>query len=302
MAGCSSSSPARTTPSRASRWAAPASMRRKPWRVTSRALRPGAVAVLDQTAFAFPITNLSALPAGDYFAQALFDCNADLRFAEAPGNLYSKPQKIHFDPAQGGAWKLELTQQIPAEQLPAETEQIKFVKIQSKRLSEFYGRPIFLRAGIVLPRDYDARAVAALSALGAHRRLEQPLHGRPRPDGRELRVPQDLAGRRHAAPDPPATGRRRPQRRPLLRQLREQRPVRRCARRRNSSRTSRPRSAPSASRARASSPASPPAAGSAWRSRSSIPTSSTAPGPPAPTPWTSARSNWSTSTRTTTPT
>ena len=42
---------------------------------------PGAVAVLDQTAFAFPITNLSALPAGDYFAQALFDSNPDLRFA-----------------------------------------------------------------------------------------------------------------------------------------------------------------------------------------------------------------------------
>jgi hypothetical protein len=26
--------------------------------------------VLDQTAFAFPITNLAELPAGDYFAQA----------------------------------------------------------------------------------------------------------------------------------------------------------------------------------------------------------------------------------------
>ena len=118
------------------------------------AFAPGAAAVLDQTAFAFPITNLTALPAGDYFAQALFDCDADLRSPEAPENLYSKPQMIHFDPAQGGSWKLELTQQIPPEQLPADTEQIKFVKIQSKRLSEFYGRPIFLRAGVVLPRDY----------------------------------------------------------------------------------------------------------------------------------------------------
>jgi hypothetical protein len=112
------------------------------------------VAVLDQAAFAYPITNLSALPAGDYFAQALFDCNADLRFRDAPGNLYSKPQKVHFDPERGGSWKLELNQQIPPEQLPPDTEQIKFVKIQSKRLSEFYGRPIFLRAGVILPRDY----------------------------------------------------------------------------------------------------------------------------------------------------
>ena len=115
----------------------------------------GASAVLDGSAFAFPLTNLADMAAGDYYAQALFDSNADLRLAAAPGNLYGKPEKIHLDPAQGGRWKLELTEQIPAEQLPAETEQIKFVKVQSKLLSEFYGRPIFLRAGIVLPRDYE---------------------------------------------------------------------------------------------------------------------------------------------------
>jgi S-formylglutathione hydrolase FrmB len=116
---------------------------------------PGAVAVADASTFAFPITNLSGVPAGDYFVQALFDSNADLRLRDAPGNLYSKPKKIHFDPAQGGDWKLELTEQVPAERLPAETAQIKFINIQSKLLSHFYNRPIFLRAGILLPRDYD---------------------------------------------------------------------------------------------------------------------------------------------------
>jgi len=116
---------------------------------------PGATAVVDAGAFGFPNTNLADVPAGDYFAQALFDSSADLRLLAAPGNLYGKAQKIHLDPARGGDWKLELTEQVPAEQLPAETTQIKFVKIQSKLLSEFYGRPIFLRAGIVLPRDYD---------------------------------------------------------------------------------------------------------------------------------------------------
>ena len=116
---------------------------------------PGATAVVDASAFAFPITNLAELPPGDYFAQALFDCDTDLRSPAAPGNLYSQPQRIHLDPARGGAWKLDLTEKIPAEQLPAETEQVKFVKIQSKLLSEFHGRPIFLRAGIVLPRDYE---------------------------------------------------------------------------------------------------------------------------------------------------
>jgi Putative esterase len=119
------------------------------------AFAPGAVAVAGASAFAFPITNLSEVPAGDYFVQALFDSNADLHLPDAPGNLYSKPQKIHLDPAQAASWKLELTEQVPAERLPAETAQIKFLKIQSKLLSDFYHRPIFLRAGILLPRDYD---------------------------------------------------------------------------------------------------------------------------------------------------
>jgi hypothetical protein len=116
---------------------------------------PGVEALATQQAFAYPITNPANVPAGDYFVQALFDSNADLRLRDAPGNLYSKPQQIHLDPAQAGEWKLELTEQIPEEKLPAETAQLKFVKIQSKLLSDFYGRPIFLRAGIVLPRDYD---------------------------------------------------------------------------------------------------------------------------------------------------
>ena len=120
-----------------------------------KGLVPGAPAIVDASAFGFPITNLANVPAGDYFVQALFDANTDLRLPAAPGNRYSQAQKLHLDPTQGGHFKLELTDQIPAEQLPTETAQIKFVKIQSKLLSAFHGRPIFLRAGIILPRDYE---------------------------------------------------------------------------------------------------------------------------------------------------
>jgi hypothetical protein len=88
-------------------------------------LRVGSKILLDQTAFAFPITNLLALPAGDYFAQALFDCNIDLRSTKAPGNLYSTTQRIHLPPTNSEPFKIELNQQIPPEQLPADTDQIK---------------------------------------------------------------------------------------------------------------------------------------------------------------------------------
>ena len=122
--------------------------------VDLKALAAGRPVVLDEAAFAYPQTNLATLPAGDYFVQALFDWNPDLRLAGAPGNLFSSPLKTHLNPAEGGVVKLELTQQIPAETLPPDSDQIKFVRLQSKLLSDFHHRPIYLRAGIVLPHDY----------------------------------------------------------------------------------------------------------------------------------------------------
>jgi S-formylglutathione hydrolase FrmB len=100
------------------------------------------------------ITVSAEFPPGYRFAQAIFDDNQDLRSANAPGNLYSDIQELPTDPASQRILNIQLTHQIPPESLPPDTEQVKFVKIQSKLLSEFHHRPIFLRAGIVLPRDY----------------------------------------------------------------------------------------------------------------------------------------------------
>jgi S-formylglutathione hydrolase FrmB len=115
----------------------------------------GKTAMLDQGAFAFPLARLSEWPAGNYFVQALFDSNPDLRSANAPGNCYSDVREIRLDPARSGIVKLELSRVVPPEQLPPDTDQIKFVKLPSKLLSQFHGRPMFLRAGVLLPRDYE---------------------------------------------------------------------------------------------------------------------------------------------------
>jgi hypothetical protein len=114
----------------------------------------GTLVSIDQSDFGFPSRNLTALPPGEYVVQALFEANPDIRLPNAPGNLYSKPQKMRLDPALSGTIRLELTQQIPPEVLPPDTDQVKFIKFQSRLLSEFYHRPIFLRAAVVLPRDY----------------------------------------------------------------------------------------------------------------------------------------------------
>jgi len=116
----------------------------------------GDVATVDQAAFGFPTGDARLLPAADYFAQALLDRASELRMPNAPGNLYSLPQKVHFDPAQGGVVQLELNQQIPAEQLPPDTRQIRFIKLRSKLLSDFHQKAMFLRAGILLPQNYES--------------------------------------------------------------------------------------------------------------------------------------------------
>jgi S-formylglutathione hydrolase FrmB len=111
--------------------------------------------IVDQTAISCPITNLSELPAGNYFIQALLMVNTDLRSPDAPGNLYSPVIKADLRPTLTKTIPLELNQQISPEELPTETDLVKFVKMKSDILSKFHGRPIYLRAGIILPRDYD---------------------------------------------------------------------------------------------------------------------------------------------------
>ena len=56
-----------------------------------------------------------------------------------------------LDPTQGGVVRLTLTRRVPPEELPAEMEHVRIVKLRSERLSRFHGRPMYLRAGIVLP-------------------------------------------------------------------------------------------------------------------------------------------------------
>jgi len=119
---------------------------------------PGVAAIIDDTCAAFPIERLSRLEAGEYTVQALLDSNNDLKSVNAPGNLYSKPQRIHLDPKQGATVNIELTERVPAEQIPQENEYVKYVKVQSNLLSKFHGRPIYLRAGVILPKGFDTEA------------------------------------------------------------------------------------------------------------------------------------------------
>jgi hypothetical protein len=111
--------------------------------------------IIDAAAVAFPLERLSALAPGDYVVQAVLDTNSDLKSANAPGSLFSLPSKLTLNPASSGVVQVMLTAAVPAETLPPDSEFVRFVKIPSKLLTDFHGRPIFLRAGVILPRDFN---------------------------------------------------------------------------------------------------------------------------------------------------
>ncbi len=124
----------------------------------ARALADGLTVVLDQKSAIFPLSHLADLPPGEYTVQAVFACNRDLNLPSAPGNLYSQPKTVTLDPAKGGTVKLELTQAMPADQPPKDSEHVRFIRLRSELLSKFHGRPMYLRAGLVLPRDFEHEA------------------------------------------------------------------------------------------------------------------------------------------------
>lgn len=123
-------------------------------------------AIVDARAGVFPVESLAAIPAGDYVAQAVLDTNIDLKAVDAPGNLLSAPTPIKIG-ATRGAIRLELSRRIPDETLPQATGQLRWIKLESPLLSAFHKRPIFLRAGVILPRGYD-RETARRYPLRVH--------------------------------------------------------------------------------------------------------------------------------------
>ncbi len=138
------------------------------------ALKPGQEAIVDANASGYPVRSLSQVPAGEYTVQALLhryetfkrsdghtvklpmDRGEGQQWNRAPGNLYSTPQKITIDPQKSDTIKILLDKVIPPIVPPKDTKYIKHVKMQSKMLSDFWGRPMYLGANILLPEGFDS--------------------------------------------------------------------------------------------------------------------------------------------------
>ena len=136
------------------------------------------IVVDGSNAFGYPIESLSDVPAGDYFVQVLLHKYETFKKADghivklpmdrgegqqwnlAPGNLYSTPQKISFNPGSARIISLSLDKIIPPIKEPEDTKYVKHVKIKSELLSKFWGRDMYLGAHVLLPEGWDTHPKA----------------------------------------------------------------------------------------------------------------------------------------------
>ena len=165
--------------------------------------KPKGGVVIDGTVFGYPIESLDNIPAGEYWVQGLLhtyetfnlktghtvklpmDNGEGQKWNRSPGNLYSTPKKIFLDPDKKKSVKITLDQVIPPIEPPEDTKYIKHIQMQSKLLTEFWGRPMYLGAHVLLPEGFDE-----------HPEAKYPLmifHGH---------YPHDFGGFRTEPPDP----------------------------------------------------------------------------------------------------
>jgi hypothetical protein len=164
--------------------------------------RPGETKTVDADVLGYPRASLRDVPPGEYRVQALLhryetftradgyvvklpmDRGEGQQWNRAPGNLFSTPASIRID-AGGSAAQVTIDQVIPPIADPPATKYVRHERIQSERLTKFWGRPMFLGAHILVPEGFDA-----------HPDARYPLaifHGH---------FPHTIGGFRETPPDP----------------------------------------------------------------------------------------------------
>jgi hypothetical protein len=164
--------------------------------------QPGTKKRIDIKAFGYPVETLKNIENGTYRVQVLLhiyetfkrkdghvvklpmDRGEGQHWNIAPGNLHSVAKNIAYKADPKFIMNLSLEQRIQPIKEPEDSKYVKHIKIQSKLLTEFWGRPMYLGAHILLPEGWDT-----------HPDVRYPLaifHGH---------FPEDFGGWRTTPPD-----------------------------------------------------------------------------------------------------
>ena len=148
--------------------------------------KPGEDAVVDAGVLGFPAESLADVRPGTYRVQALLhryetfhradghvvklpmDRGEGQQWSRAPGNLISTPRDATIDPSKDEVIRIDLEKAIPAIPPPKDTNYVRHVRIQSERLTRFWGRPMHLGAVVLLPHGFDAHPEARYPLVVFH--------------------------------------------------------------------------------------------------------------------------------------
>ncbi|MGQ0703012.1 MAG: hypothetical protein ACT4PM_07780 [Gemmatimonadales bacterium] len=175
-------------------------------------MRPGEARILDRAAFGYPLRSLANLPKGRYRVQAVLNRYETFRRSDGhtvklppergegqqwnrkPGNLYSTPRMVELDPSRASTVTLVIDQEIPPIPDPADTRYVKHVKIQSERLTKFWGRPMFLGAHVLLPEGFETHPNARYPLVVNHGHFPADFGGF-RPEPPDTTIPCEYSAR-----------------------------------------------------------------------------------------------------------
>jgi hypothetical protein len=115
----------------------------------------GRTAVLNDGSDVFPLGGLDRLPPGEYTVQAILATNPDVNLPDAPGNWYCEPVRAKLERVPGGTTVPLVLSKRFADEKPKDTATHRYLKLRSKLLSDFHGRPMEYRVGVVLPPGFD---------------------------------------------------------------------------------------------------------------------------------------------------
>jgi Putative esterase len=140
-------------------------------------LAPGQAVTFDESDQGSPLESISEIPPGTYYVQAMVNVYSEFKRADghvvwlhddqwegqrwnrSPGNLYSEVQRVTVDPREGASVRLSAAKVIPPVDVPPDTAYVKRFKFESPSLTKFWGRPMYLGAAVLLPRDYDKTTI-----------------------------------------------------------------------------------------------------------------------------------------------
>ena len=155
--------------------------------------KSGNVEGFNSKTLAYPIENLGDLDNGEYYIQALLhkyetfnlsngktvklpmDQGEGQHWNTSPKNIYSKPIKINFK--KNTTVKIEITEEIPPIEPEKDTDYIKHVKIKSELLSKFWGRPMYLQANVLIPKDFKKESKTRYPLMVFHGHFPKSIGG-----------------------------------------------------------------------------------------------------------------------------